>query len=172
MLKIMLIIVIFTLCTTVGFIYGDSFRKRYQHLKESYKGITILQNHVVYNNTPLPEAFEDVSHKMKEPMAELLSAVSNRLSKGADGDVYSNFCEVYKNVESDFYFEKEDKSILEDFLKSLGDSGIYGQEKIFRLTLENLRVNIDEASELAKKNTKLYRYLGISFGAMISIFLL
>lgn len=172
MLKIMLIIVIFTLCTAVGFIYGDSFRKRYQHLKESYKGITILQNHVIYNNTPLPEAFEDVSHKMKEPMGELLSAVANRLSKGADGDVYSNFCEVYKNVERDFYFEKEDKSILEDFLKSLGDSGIYGQEKIFRLTLENLRVNIDEASELAKKNTKLYRYLGISFGAMISIFLL
>lgn len=172
MLKIMLIIVIFTICSTVGYIYGDSFRKRFQHLKESHKGITLLQNQVIYNNTPLPEALEDVANKMKAPMGDLINSVANRLSKGVDGDVYSNFSEEYKKVEKDFYFEKEDKSILEDFLKSLGDSGIYGQEKIFRLTLENLRVNIDEASELAKKNTKLYRYLGICLGAMISIFLL
>lgn len=172
MLKVILIIVIFTLCSTVGYIYGDSFRKRFQHLKESYKGITLLQNQVIYNNTPLPEALEDVANKMKAPMGDLLNTVANRLSKGVNGDVYSNFSEVYKKVERDFYFENEDKSILEDFLKSLGDSGVYGQEKIFRLTLENLRVNIDEASELAKKNTKLYRYLGICLGAMISIFLL
>jgi len=172
MLKVMLIIVIFTFSSTIGYIYGDSFRKRFLHLKESYKGITLLQNEVLYNNTPLPEALEDVAKKMKAPMENLLNNVANRLSKGAEGDVYSNFSEVYKEVEKDFYFEKEDKNILEDFLKSLGASGIYGQEKVFKLALENLRGNIDEASELAKKNTKLYRYLGICFGAMISILLL
>jgi len=172
MLKVMLVIVIFTLCSTIGYIYGESFRKRYLHLKESYKGITLLQNEVVYNNTPLPEALLDVAKKMKAPMEYLLRAVANRLSEGVEGDVYSNFSLVYKEVEKDFYFEMEDKGILEDFLKSLGDSGIYGQEKIFRLALENLRVNIDESLELSKKNTKLYRYLGISLGAMISIFLL
>ena len=172
MLKVMLIIVIFTFCSTIGYIYGDSFRKRFLHLKESYKGITLLQNEVLYNNTPLPEALEDIAKKMKAPMEYLLNNVANRLSKGVEGDVYSNFSEVYKEVEKELYFEKEDKNILEDFLKSLGASGIYGQEKIFKLTLENLKGNIDEASELAKKNTKLYRYLGICFGAMISILLL
>lgn len=172
MLKVMLIIVIFTFCSTIGYIYGDSFRKRFIQLKESYKGITLLQNEIIYNNTPLPEALEDISRKMKSPMEYLLNTVANRLSTGAEGNVYSNFREVYKGVEKELYFEKEDKSIFEDFLKSLGESGIYGQEKIFKLALENLRGNIDEASELAKKNTKLYRYLGICFGAMISILLL
>jgi stage III sporulation protein AB len=172
MLKVMLIIVIFTFCSTIGYIYGESFRKRFIHLKESYKGITLLQNQVIYNNTPLPEALEDVAKKMKAPIEYILNTVANRLSKGAEGDVYSNFIEVYREVENNLYFEKEDKSILEDFLKSLGDSGVYGQERIFKLALENLKGNIDEASELAKKNTKLYRYLGICFGAMISILLL
>ena len=76
-----------------------------------------------------------------------------------------------KNLE-EVYLNKEDKDILGDFLKSLGYSGVYGQEKIFNLALENLKINIKEAGEESKKNTKLYRYLGMCFGAMISIFLL
>ncbi|MBD7910021.1 MULTISPECIES: stage III sporulation protein SpoIIIAB [Clostridium] len=172
MFKIMLIIVILIFCTSVGYIYGESFRKRYVILKESYKCITILQNEVVFNNTPLPEAFMDVASKTKEPMNVLLNRVSEKLSKGTECDVYSAFKSEFTSLENDFFFAREDKSVLEDFVRSLGESGVYGQEKIFKLSLENLKINIEEAYELGKKNTKLYRYLGICIGVMISILLL
>jgi stage III sporulation protein AB len=171
-LKIMLIIVIFSLCASIGYIYGESFRKRYVILKESYKCITILENEVVFNNTPLPEAFMDIANKTKKPLSLLLSNVSENLIKGVENDVYSAFKNSYMNLDKEFFYEREDKSVLEDFVRSLGESGIYGQEKIFKLALNNLRINIDEAYELSKKNTKLYRYLGICIGIMISIFLL
>ena len=56
---------------------------------------------------------------------------------------------VFHNGE-EFYFYKEDKNILEDFLKSLGSTYSYGQEKIFNLALENLKVNLSNDSSTDK----------------------
>ena len=172
MLKVILIIVIFTLSVTIGYIYGDSFRKRVTHLKEINKSLILLQNEVVYMNAALPIAIEDIAIKANEPLADFLLKVSESLKEGSEGDVYSSFKKVYRDYEDEFYLEKEDKSILEDFVKSLGESGVYGQDKIFNLVLENLKLNIEEASENSKKNVKLYRSLGLCVGAMISIFIL
>ena len=64
----------------------------------------------------------------------------------------------------------DDYKILEDFFKTLGSSGISGQEKIFSLALENIDINYKEAKKKEKENIKLYRTLGISIGAMLAIF--
>lgn len=172
MFKVVLIIVIFTLSIAIGYIYGESFRKRVVHLKEIFKCLTLLQNEVVYMNVALPIAIDDIALKANEPLSSFLLKVSNNLKKGSEGDIYSNFYKVYKYYQDEFYLEKDDKNILEDFIKSLGESGVYGQDKIFNLVLENLKINIKEASEKSKKNVKLYRSLGVCIGAMISIFLI
>lgn len=172
MVKIILILSIFSIVTFAGYIYGESFRKRFLNLQECYKALLILQNEVVFNTTPLPEALSDISRKSKEPFNDLISKASDDLKDGEIGDVYIAFKKNYKELKEELYLNKEDRDVLSDFLKSLGSSGVYGQEKIFNLALQNLKINIKEAGEEAKKNTKLYRYLGICFGAMIAIFLL
>lgn len=172
MLKIISIALIFLLCSLVGFLYGEKFKMRYYQLKAIYKTITILQNEVVFSNTPLPEAFREVAGKCRKPINIILLYASKDLYKGIDTNVYECFKRVYKGQQDEFFLLKEDLSIIEDFLKTLGESGVYGQEKIFNLCLENLRINMDEAFEECKKNTKLYKYLGMCVGAMISIILL
>lgn len=172
MLKIVSIALIFLLCTLIGFLYSEKFKMRYYQLKAIYKTITILQNEVVFSNTPLPEAFQEVSRKCRKPLNVVLLNASKNLYKGIDIDVYSCFKRIYEENIDEFFLLKEDVSILEDFLKILGESGVYGQEKIFNLCLENLRINMNEAFEECKKNTKLYKYLGVCVGAMISIILL
>ena len=42
-------------------------------------------------------------------------------------------------MSSDFRLNKEDLRVIKDFLKSLGESGVYGQDKLFNLTIENLK---------------------------------
>lgn len=172
MLKIISILLIFLLCSILGFLYSERFKNRYYQLKAIYKTVTLLQNEVVFSNTVLPEAFEEVSGKCNKPLNKVLKHVSMDLYSGVDMDVYCCFKRVYEEFKDEFFLLKEDISIIEDFVKSLGESGVYGQEKIFNLCLENLRINIDEAFEECKKNTKLYKYLGICVGAMISILLL
>lgn len=172
MLRLVSIALIFFLCSILGYVYSERFNVRYYQLKDIYKSVILLQNEVVFSSTPLPEAFKEVGNKSRKPINKILYQVSKDLLSGIDMNVYDCFKRIYINLESEFYLQKEDLSIIEDFLKSLGDSGVYGQEKIFNLCVENLKINIDEAFEECKKNTKLYRYLGVCIGAMISILLL
>lgn len=172
MLKIMLLIVIFITCSYLGFIYGESYKKRLDDLKECYKAILLLHNQIVFNNTPLPEALSLISNKVVEPYSRMISTISSDLYDGKKEDVYEAFKDSYDEYEENIFLKKEDIKVICDLINSLGDSGVYGQEKIFKLTLENLKTNIEDAEELSNKNRKLYRYLGICFGAMISIILI
>ncbi|MGM9978065.1 MAG: stage III sporulation protein AB [Clostridium sp.] len=169
MFKITLGIILFLISSFIGYFYGESYKKRYLHLKEANKAIIFLQNEVIFNTTPLPEALLIVGEKTTSPFKEVILESVKNLS---DDGLYKAFKKAYLKKEEEFYFYKEDKYILEDFLKSLGSTYSYGQEKIFNLALENLKINLQEALELSKVNTKMYRYLGVCIGAMILIFII
>lgn len=172
MLKLIFIISIFIISTYIGFAYGETFKRRKDELKEVLKALTILENDIVYGATPLPEAFEKLSHKLCEPCSLFVKAITNRLIKGDVESVYDGAIKEFASLENKFYLYAEDKKIMDDFFKSLGESGVYGQEKIFSLAIEGIKMNLREANESARKNIKLYRYLGICLGTMIIIFII
>lgn len=172
MLKLITMVVIFITSSYIGFIYGETFRKRHDQLKEILKSLIILENDIIYGSTPLPEALETLAFKVNEPVNKVIDGAKNRLIKGNVESVYESFAEEFSSLEEEFYFNDSDKRTLGDFLKSLGESGVYGQEKVFELAIEGIKLNLKEADDIAKKNTKLYRYLGVCFGAMIIIFLI
>jgi len=172
MLKLIFIISILIISTYIGFAYGETFRRRQDQLKEILKALTILENDIVYGATPLPEALENLSNMVRKPLNNFIIAITNRLIKGDVESVYEGVLEEFNLFESEFYLYDEDKKIMEDFFKSLGASGVYGQEKIFSLAIEGVKINLRDADESAKKNVKLYRYLGACLGAMIIIFII
>lgn len=172
MFKIICLILIFCCFCYSGYILGERFRKRHENLKEILKNILLLQNEIVYNMTPLPEALFSIGEKSREPFNNLFKEVANLLSKGEGKSVYYEFNQAYIKNKEKFYLNKEDERILSDFLKSLGELGVYGQEKMFNLVISNLNINIKDSEIIANKNIKLYRYLGICVGAMVIIFLL
>ena len=172
MLKLIFSISIVIISTYIGFAYGDTFRKRRDELKEILKALIILENDIVYGTTPLPEALENLSYKVCEPVTKFVKAITDRLTKGDVESVYEGVLEEFLLLENEFYLCDEDKKIMADFFKSLGESGVYGQEKIFSLAIQGIKMNLKDADESAKKNTKLYRYLGVCFGAMIMIFII
>ncbi|AGF56500.1 stage III sporulation protein SpoIIIAB [Clostridium saccharoperbutylacetonicum] len=172
MFKIIIAIGIFLISTYIGFIYGDTFKKRQDQLREILKALTILENDIVYGTTPLPEALENLYSKINNPLNNLIKAIADRLIKGDVESVYQGALEEFKGLENEFYLNEADKEIMADFLKSLGSSGVLGQKKIFALAVEGIRMNLREAEDIAKKNIKLYRYLGVCLGAMIVIFII
>jgi len=172
MLKLIIGISILIISTYIGFAYGETFRRRKDELKEILKALTILENDIVYGTTPLPEAFVNLSDKVCKPLSNFIEAIANRLIKGDVESVYEGVIEEFALIENEFYLYTQDKKIMADFFKSLGDLGVYGQEKMFSLAIEGIKMNLKDADESAKKNVKLYRYLGICFGAMIIIFII
>lgn len=172
MLKLIIAICIFLLSTYIGFAYGETFRKRQVQLKEILKALTILENDVIYGTTPLPEAFSNLASKLSEPLNKFIKAITNRLNKGDVESVFEGALQEYSLLKNEFFLYDDDKKIMGDFFKSLGESGIYGQEKIFFLAIEGIKMNLNDAEDNAKKNIKLYRYLGICLGAMIIVFII
>ena len=172
MLKLIFGVFIFLVSTYLGFAYGETFRKRQNQLKEILKALTILENEIVYGTTPLPEALGNLSCKVSEPLNKFIRAITDRLTKGDVESVYEGAIEEFEVLRNEFYLCDDDKKIIGDFFKSLGESGVYGQEKIFFLAIEGIKMNLNDADDNAKKNIKLYRYLGICLGTMIIIFLI
>ncbi len=66
--------------------------------------------------------------------------------------------------------EEEDINIILDLSKNLGQwDPKGGHEDIMELTLYNLKKQSNRAEEIMIKNTKMYRYLGFSIGAVLVI---
>ena len=149
MCKILLMIVVFAICSIVGYEIGQKYVKRLNELREYKKIIILMQNEILYNNTMIPEALCEVSQNLLEVIER-----------------------IYVSNETGLHFNKSDISLIKDFIRYLGDTGIYGQEKIFNLALENIKLNLEEAAKEAGKNAKLYRELGMCFGAMTAILII
>ena len=130
----------------------------------------LLNNEIIYSNTPLPTALFEVGNKVSEPISNVFIKMANMLDEGTSNSVYESFEKAYLENKEKLSLNSDDYKILEDFFKTLGSSGISGQEKIFSLALENIDINYKEAKKKEKENIKLYRTLGISIGAMLAIF--
>ncbi len=171
MLKFLGCIMILAASTGIGFIYSAKFKKRTRQLEELQRCIYQLQNEIVYTHTPLPEAIEDVSKKSVYPVKEIFEEVSCLLFDNKVNNVHEAFRNVLNRRKDILNLKRDDMNILLDFSKTLGESDIEGQQRIFHLTLENLKKRIKDSEILMSKNVKMYRYLGFSLGAIIVIIL-
>jgi len=172
MIKLIGCLMILGASTGIGFYYGDKFKKRAAQLSELQRCIHQLQNEIVYTHTPLPEAIKDVSKKSINPIKEIFEKVSGLLFSNEVDDVYEAFNNVLVKEKENLNLKREDISVILDLAKSLGESDIDGQLRMFSLTLENLKKQIKGAESLMHKNVKMYRYLGFSIGAMLVIILI
>ena len=86
-------------------------------------------------------------------------------------NVYMAFKESINEHKKEMNLRNKDFEILLDLSKSLGETNVEGQIKIFNLAKEKLDIELEIAEDECNKNTKVYRYLGVAVGAMIAIFL-
>jgi len=171
MLKILGCIMILGASTGIGFNYGEKFKKRTKQLNEIQRCIHQLQNEIVYTHTPLPEAILDVSKKSISPIKNIFEQVSSLLFLNEVDNVYEAFKNVIDNEKDNLNLKKEDLNIIFDLAKTLGESDIDGQNRMFSLSLENLKKQLKISEDLMNKNVKMYRYLGFSLGTVLVIIL-
>lgn len=169
MLKIIGFLFILGSCTMAGFIYAETFKKRFNELNEIDRAFHQLENEILFTHTPLPRAFQDISYKTKEPISKIFSEISELLETGKRDNVYSVFKSVLKDNKEILNLNEQDVSIILDFSKTLGECDITGQERMFLLIFENLKSQIKNSKSLMDKNVKMYRYLGFFMGSMIGI---
>jgi stage III sporulation protein AB len=172
MLKIIGCIVILAASSAAGFIYGEGFKKRVIDLRELQRIIHLLQSEIEYKCNPIPRALKELSSKTMEPFSIIFNEISQSLAKNEVESVYEAFKNIFNNSNHRTSLNKDDIDILLDLSKSLGESDVSGQRKMFELSLESIKKQIILAEGLMYKNLKVYRYLGVTLGSMIIIMLI
>ena len=170
MFRIIVILVVFLACIYIGFYFGEVFKHRSVELKDFQKALMLMNTEVLYSSTPLPTALLNISYKLESPFSKVFKETSDMLEVGEIYSVYEGFNKSYNNHKDEFHLKADDFNIIKDFFFSLGESGVYGQEKIFNLTSEELKRKYLEAEEECKVNRKMYRGIGVCVGAIIAIF--
>ncbi|MFL0251571.1 stage III sporulation protein SpoIIIAB [Clostridium neuense] len=171
MIKIFGCMIVLITSTLAGFIYAEKFKNRVKELNEIEACIYQLRNEIIYTHTPLVEALMSVADKTNEPLNSFFKIISSNLLGRNFDSVYDAFKSAFKICSGDMNIIKEDKLIILNLSKSLGETDIDGQIAVFELTIENLKKQIKNAEEIMKKSVKMYRYLGFCVGAMLVIML-
>lgn len=172
MIKILGVIFIIAASSMMGFMFAEALRKRLLQLKDLRGALVQLQNEIFYTRTDLPEACAKVAQKSKYPINEIFENVSEQLEKNSTDSVYEAFKQALNLNESKLSLTKEDKEVLTDLSKALGDSDMEGHKKVFSLAEYNIKSKIEALEGNVDKNIKMYRYLGFSLGAAIAIILI
>jgi stage III sporulation protein AB len=172
MIKIIGCAVILGASTMAGFIYSERLKYRVFQLNEVERAIHQLQNEITYVHALLPDAFKSVAQKSKNPIKELFNKTGELLSGNEYDNVYEAMNSAMNTIKSGLNLNCDDINVILDLSKTLGESDIEGQKNMFTLTIGNLKKQIKISEEFMKKNIKMYRYLGFSFGAMLVIALI
>jgi stage III sporulation protein AB len=172
MVKIIGCILIILASTCAGFVFSENLKKRLKQLRELLRAIVQLENEIVYTHTPLPEAFNNVSEKSRDVINILFLKASKNLFSNKSGSVYLAFNDAIAENKDSINLLQSDIDILLDLSKALGCSDLEGHKNVFLLAKNELNKKIIDAEDTMKKNSKMYKYLGFSFGAVISILLI
>ena len=172
MIKIIGCAVILGASTMAGFIYSERLKYRVFQLNEVERAIHQLQNEITYVHALLPDAFKSVAQKSRNPIKELFNKTGELLSGNEYDNVYEAMNSAMNTIKSGLNLNCDDINVILDLSKTLGESDIEGQKNMFTLTIGNLKKQIKMSEEFMKKNIKMYRYLGFSFGAMLVIALI
>ncbi|MGE5627483.1 MAG: stage III sporulation protein SpoIIIAB [Solirubrobacterales bacterium] len=169
MLKGLACIMVVAATTLMGFLFGEALKKRRDQLLELQRCLYHLQNEIIYTHTELPEAFYNVHTKADNPIGNIFLGIAKLLYQGEIANVYEAVKSSLEENKSDIYFNEDDLSLILSFSRNLGESDMEGEKKIFSITLENIKSNINSASVKMDKNLKMYRTLGFTAGTMIAI---
>lgn len=171
-MKILLLVIIVLISSMIGYTYGEDFKNRLIQLREMKRALIDFENDIVYLYTPLPESLENIAHKSKNPIKGFLNLVSIKLKNNEVNNVYMAFYESINEHKKNMNLKDKDYDIILDLSKSLGETNIEGQLKIFNLAKEKLDYELSIAEHECNRNIKVYRYLGVGIGTMIAIFLM
>lgn len=171
LLKILLLITIFIICTSIGFLHGKTFSNRLDNLVYLEQCIKILETEIVYGATPLPEALTNIYSKGNPKVSFIFEEIKNDLLENKRGQIYLSFLSVKELLYDKLHLKKADVETFMSLGRVLGTSSRTDQEKNFIITLNQISGLVLEAREERNKNEKLYKTLGLATGIGIIIIL-
>ena len=162
--KLVVAFFIVAICTLIGINKSKKYESREYILREAIMLFKGLKNEINYTLTPIPNAIESVRQNMKTSLKEVMGAVSFELLQYNVSNE-SVVCEIAKLEELTPY----DKQVISSGITSLGKTDVEGQMGSINMTCNTLENLLEDSIEQKKKNSKLYKTVGLATGLMLAI---
>ncbi len=160
-------IALVVICALVGVYKSRRFETREYILREAIYLFRGLENEIRFSLNTLPNAIEIVRQRMNTHLKDVLGSIALMLIKSniSNGELMG---ELDRLDELTSY----DKQIILTGITSLGSSDIDGEQGIINITISSLENELNDAIESKKKNSKMYKTVGLATGLVIAIILI
>lgn len=166
-LKIIIYTCIFLSSSAIGILVSKKYEERVNELKEFKNALNMFETKIKFTYEPIPEIFEEISKQIKSNTGKIFKLASSNMEVLAAGDAWN--MAVDTNILS---INDEDRSILKNLSKLLGQTDVEGQINQIELTSKFLDEQIEKAEKEKLKSEKMYRTLGMVIGLAIVIILM
>lgn len=166
-LKIIIYACIFLSCAAIGLLISKKYEERVSQLKEFKNALNIFETKIKFTYEPIPEIFEEISRQIQTNTGRIFKLASCNMEVLAAGEAWD--MAVDTNILS---INEEDRNILKNLSKLLGQTDVEGQINQIELTSRFLDEQIEKAEKERLKSEKLYRTLGMVIGLAIVIILM
>ena len=165
--KIILLVCIFFVSVLIGKSIARKYYNRVQELKEMQRALNIFEEKIKFTYQPIPDVFEEIAESIKQNIGEIFKNAAEKMQFLSAGEAWENAID-----EAETKFNSEDIEILKGLSKMLGRTDLDGQVNEIRLTEKFIETKIEEAEFEKRKNTKLFKTLGVTVGLTIVIVLI
>lgn len=166
--KMIISILVIAITTYLGNLKAVKLKNREYILRDMVTFLKLVRNEIEYMLSILPNAYEASRHKIN---SELNIKISNIVNDMVNYENSPTFVEnsIVNNIYSIDSLTEYDKNVFSSTLKNLGRSDLDGQINIIENTVNIIEDQISEANEVKKKNSKVYKTVGMITGLMIVI---
>lgn len=162
--KLIIATLIVGICTAIGINKAKKYESREYILREAIMLFRGIKNEINYTLNPIPNAIESVRQNMKTSLKDVMGAVSFELLQyNSNQENITN--EIARLEELSPY----DIQIISNGINSLGKTDAEGQMSVIDMACNTLENQLNDSIEAKKKNSKLYKTVGLATGLMIAI---
>ena len=166
-LKIIIYSCIFLSCSAICILISRKYEERVKQLKEFKNALNMFKTKIKFTYEPIPEIFEQISKQIETNTGKIFKLASCNMEVLTAGDAWN--MAVDTNILS---INDEDRNILKNLSKLLGQTDLEGQINQIELTSRFLDEQIEKAEKERLKSEKMYRTLGMVIGLAIVIILM
>ncbi len=157
--------------TWIGHEHAKNLADRPRIIRLFKNALQILEAEIVYSQATIREALYAVSNQIPEPVSSLFKHIAKDIQTDKE-----EFFTIWEN-HIDIFFQKfpiklEDREILHQFGRTLGQHDTFQQQKYVRLTITHLERNLSEAEYKSHHYGRMSRSIGFLTGMLIVILLL
>ncbi|WP_099158476.1 stage III sporulation protein SpoIIIAB [Virgibacillus ndiopensis] len=157
--------------TWIGFEMSKRLNNRPKHIRQLKNALQILEAEILYSQLSLRDAFETIANQIPQPTQSFFKALCDGMQKSGT-DLASLWGKSIGKLMKDSSLGNNEKEILLQFGRTLGQHDFTQQQKHIQLTVSHLNRELEEARDNQYKYSKMAKSLGFLCGLFIVLLLI